>query len=435
MMTSRIIEQFCPVQQLTFAPRQHHLTNSQVWSADSQWLAYDLRSSEQHFDSQTVERININSLQQLVIYHAKQGAHVGVVTASPALPQRYVFIHGPEQPTEQWQYSFHHRRGVMVDEQQHAMTLDACSLTAPYTLGALRGGSHVHMFSHDGSRLSFTYHDHVVWQNNPAEDQRNVAVALPLGPVDPRRGHPREYAGSHYCVLISQTVAQALPGSSQIERAYEEGWVGNHGYCRHQGQQQRWAIAFIGDTRGQAGQRISEVFIVDLPEALAAYQQAGHRPIEGTERQLPAPPAGIVQRRLTFTEHRRFPGLVTEPRHWLRSCADGSVIAFLMKDQQGITQLWGISPNGGEPMPLSQLPFAVQSAFTWHPWRRCLVFVADNSVMQLDIDQGVCYRLTAADPLSPPLPQAVVYAPDGNKVAYMRNIGGFQQLFVLNVSV
>ncbi len=34
---------FLPEQQLTFDPRGHQLTNINVWTPDSQWLAYDVR--------------------------------------------------------------------------------------------------------------------------------------------------------------------------------------------------------------------------------------------------------------------------------------------------------------------------------------------------------------------------------------------------------
>jgi len=37
--------------------------------------------------------------------------------------------------------------------------------------------------------------------------------------------HPREYSGSHWCVLVSQTTPTPKPGSDEINRAYEEGWV------------------------------------------------------------------------------------------------------------------------------------------------------------------------------------------------------------------
>ncbi len=37
--------------------------------------------------------------------------------------------------------------------------------------------------------------------------------------------HPREYSGSHWCVLVSRTTPAPRPGSDDINRAYEEGWV------------------------------------------------------------------------------------------------------------------------------------------------------------------------------------------------------------------
>jgi hypothetical protein len=50
---------------------------------------------------------------------------------------KYVFIHGPENPDENWQYDFHHRRGV-VTYQGATHNLDAMDITAPYTRAARR---------------------------------------------------------------------------------------------------------------------------------------------------------------------------------------------------------------------------------------------------------------------------------------------------------
>jgi hypothetical protein len=61
---------------------------------------------------------------------------------------------------------------------------------------------------------------------------------------------------------------------------------------------------------------------------------------------MPAPPAGVVQRRLTFTHQRRYPGLVNTPRHWVRSQPAGDADCFLMRDDAGVVQLWLISPRG-----------------------------------------------------------------------------------------
>lgn len=367
-----------------------------------------------------------------MIYRATAGAHVGVVTCSPQEPLRYVFIHGPENPDGEWQYDFHHRRGTIVADRQRdeAITLDAFSITPPYQAGALRGGTHVHVFSPDASRLSFTYNDHVLHECDPALNLRNVGVAVPLQAVTVEKHHSREYDGSHYCVLVSRTTPQPQPGSDEINRAYEEGWVGAAGYIRQDGSRQRWALAFIGDTRAADGTTVPEIFIVDLPDALEEYAKAGDAPLAGTATSMPAPPAGVQQRRLTFTHSRRYPGLVNQPRHWLRASPDGSEIAFLMRDEAGVVQLWTLSPNGGEPRQVTRTEHGVQSAFNWHPDGRSLAFVSDNSIMLCEAKSGELVRLTARTD-SAPSADAVVFSPDGKHIAYMREIDGFNQLFVV----
>lgn len=413
--------------QLTFDTRNHQLTNINIWTADSRWLVYDVRSDTATFDGLTVERVNLSG-QTDVIYQAHEDAHIGVVTTSPDMPPRYVFIHGPEHPDAHWHYDFHHRRGVIV-QNGLAKNMDACDITPPFTVGALRGGSHVHVFSPDGSRLSFTYNDHVMHQLAAEEDRRNVGVAVPLRSVCPPKIHPREYDGSYFCVLVSQTNRSPLPGSDEIVRAFEEGWVGNEGYLKKEGSRQRWALAFIGETLSLLGEKVPEVFIVDLPEKLTDYARRGDQPIEGTLYSLPAPPAGVKQRRLTFTHQRAFPGVALTPRHWLRSSPDGSSIAFLMKDDAGVAQLWTVAPTGGQPRQVSQAATDIQSAFSWHPDGQSVALINDNSVMLCDIRNGKMRRLTVRSS-EPPVGDAVVCSPDGKYVAYLRHVEGFRQIFI-----
>ncbi|PWK94914.1 WD40 repeat protein [Pantoea allii] len=413
--------------QITFASRHHQLTNINVWTADSQWLAFDVRPSGASFTSQTIERVNVNTGEVEVLYQAKDGAHVGVVTVSPTLPPRYVCIHGPEHPDESWHYDFHHRRGVIVAEGQ-AENLDACDITPPFTPGALRGGSHVHVFSPDGTRISFTYNDHVMHERDQRLDLRNVGIAVPLRSVKPEKQHPREYDGSHFCVLISETTASPQPGSDQINRAYEECWIGNQGYQKPDDSWQRWAIAFIGDTLSTTGEKCPEVFVVDLPEALEAYAMPGVLPLEGDNDHLPAPPAGVRQRRITTTQ-----GLALQPRHWLRSSPDGSAIAFLMADSQQVIQLWRVSPNGGKPRQVTRLPSSIQSAFSWRPCGEAIAFICDNSVMLCRVATGECQRLTVRR-REAPSGEAVVWSPDGKQIAFMREKEGWRQLFTVAVA-
>lgn len=420
--------------QLTFDPRGHQLTNINVWTPCSQWLAYDVRPSGASFTGLSIERVNVASGLVEVVYRAQQGAHVGVVTVSPDAPARYAFIHGPEHPDSHWHYDFHHRRGVIVSEpdRELAITLDALDITPPYTPGALRGGTHVHVFSPDASRLSFTYNDHVMHELDPALDLRNVGVAVPLQGVNPPKQHPREYDGSHFCVLVSSTTPTPQPGSDQINRAYEEGWIGLQGYSKPDGSRQRWALAFIGDTLSPQGEKLPEVFVADLPENDADYAKAGDVPLQGTATTLPVPPLGVQQRRLTHTSQRRYPGVATTPRHWLRSSPDGSAIAFLMKDDRGIVQLWTISPNGGEALQITQAEHSIQSAFSWHPQGGKIALVCDNSVMLCDIANGNMQRLTRRT-AQPPMGDAVVFSPDGQQLAFMREVAGFSQIFVVAV--
>jgi len=415
--------------QVTTRLQHHQLTNAQVWSADGQSLVYDLRPAQHLFTSQCVEKIHVETGEVTEIYRASKGAHVGVITAHPQQNDRFVCIHGPEYPDDEWHYDVHHRRGVILSAG-NVETLDACDITPPFTLGALRGGSHVHMFSHEGDRISFTYNDHVMRQRAVEEDQRNVAIALPHHPVTVLNKVPREHDGSHFCVVISQTTLAPDPGSDQISRAFEEGWIGQQGYIKPSGERQRWALAFIGETLSATGHSVPEIFIVDLPEEFNAYRRTGEYPIQGTEYSLPKPPAGIKQRRLTFSKGV---GVALQPRHWLRSSPDGSMIAFLMNDAKAVVQLWVISPNGGLPRQLTTGPYDVQSAFTWHPLGKAITFVMNNQIVIYDFSLGAIVPLTSKS-ANTPCAEAVVWSPKGDKIAFMRDIEGFRQIFTVSTT-
>ncbi len=407
------------MKQLTFAPRHHQLTNTQTWTPDGQWLAFDVRPSGASFTGETIERVNVHSGETEVVYQATDGAHVGVVTVHPH-EDRYVFIHGPENPDSAWHYDFHHRRGV-VRQQNETHNLDAMDITPPFTPGALRGGSHVHVYSPNGENVSFTYNDHVLHELDPALDLRNVGVAVPFGPVTPSGNHPRNYAGSHWCVLVSQTTPAPKPGSDEINRAYEEGWVGND------------RLAFIGDTLSLSGEKVPELFIVDLPKEKSGWQQAGDAPLCGTESTMPASPAGVVQRRLTFTHGKAFPGLVNAPRHWVRSNPQGDTIAFLMRDETGVVQLWLIAPDGNGLRQLTKSS-GIQSAFNWHPSGEWLGFVLENRLALCDAQSGEIRFLTD-DRENPPSGDAVVFSPAGESVAWMQETDSYRQLWMVNTGV
>ena len=426
-------------QQVTTAPHGHTLTNINAWSPDSQWLVYDVRRLGHVFDGDRIEKVNVRTGEVKVLYESRDGAHCGVVTHHPTRDQ-VVFIHGPAQPSPDWKYAAHHRRGAIVDGVRPgvAVNLDARDLASPFTPGALRGGTHVHVYSGDGQWISSTYEDHVLAALGDAADdhdrnQRNVAVSVLGRPVTVGDAHPRNHDGEAFTVLVTRTVNEPQPGSDEISKAFSDAWVGTNGYARPDGTRQARAIAFQGHVRTRDGATIPEVFIVDLPDDLTV---PGDGPLAGTGSRRPSPPRGVVQRRLTRTEDRKHPGL-QGPRHWLRSSPDGSRIAFFMRDDDGIAQVWTISPNGGDPVQVTKDPWEPQSAFSWSPDGRQLAYAMDNSVFVTDIASGVSVRLTERAPdREAPTHHACVFSPNGEQIATMRPVetdgAWLDQLFVVS---
>jgi hypothetical protein len=416
--------------QITFAPDGHVLTNGNVWSRDGRRIVYDVRSDPAGdvFDGDRIETVDVETGQIRVLYESRNGARCGVATFSPAV-DRVVFILGPEHPAADFSYGAARRRGVMVDEDRPgvAISLDARDLTPPFTPGALRGGSHVHVFSADGRFVSFTYEDHVLATGQGEANQRNVGVSVLGQPVRVPSTHPRNHDGDAFSVVVSRTVDRPRPGSDEISKAFEDAWVGTNGYLRPDGSRQR-AIAFQGHVVTPGGDTISEVFIVDLPDDMTT---AGDELLEGTATTRPRPPRGTVQRRLTFTADRRFPG-IQGPRHWLRSAPDGSAIAFLMRDDRRVVQVWLVSPNGGDPVPLTDHEQDVASAFTWGRDVRQLAYVMGESVCVTDGITGQSRRVTPPGGHSL-RPEACVVSPDGSRVAYVRQVGAFNQVFVADL--
>ena len=426
--------------QLTFAPHGHILTNTAAWSPDGEWLAYDVRPRPEDFVGDRIERVRLRDGAIETIYQTPPGSACGVVTWHPT-QARVVFIHGPENPDESWSYGPSRRRGVLVDleatsdSEPRVRPLDAMDYAAPFTPGALRGGSHVHVFSADGEMVSFTYDDEILSRpvlasmpgsEPPEPNQRNIGVAFRVAtPVRTDRDHPRNHDGDWFSVLVTRTVVRPRPGSDEISRAFEDAWIGRAGYLKADGTRQPRALAFQGRVTAADGREHDEVFIVDLPADLAL--PGPHGPLEGTLTRRPAPPAGVEQRRLTFTD-RDPPALrgIQGPRHWLRSSPDGASIAFLRRDEAGVTQLWLVSPRCDAPARqltrLTQAP-GIGSAFTWSPDGRALAAVINDQVCLIDAHDGSFLSLTEARSTDEkPLDLACVFSPDGRFIAFHRQV-------------
>jgi WD40 repeat protein len=426
--------------QVTSQPHGHILTNVNVWSPDSRRLIYDIRSDAagSSFDGSRIELVDVESLEVSLLYQSRKGVHCGAATYDPTF-FRAVFILGPENPTPEYSYNAARREGVFVCEifPGMAVNLDGRDLVPPFTPGCHRGGTHVHVWSPDSQLVSFTYEDDLLSSPRSGSEGnlRGIGVAIMGHPAIAPRTHRRNVNGTSFSVLLSKLHDQPTPGSDEICKAFEEAWVGQKGYRKADGSQQQYALAFQGHVITPKGEAISEVFLVDLPGDL---KQAGpDGPLCGTETQRPQPPLGTTQRRLTFTTNRRYPG-IQGPRHWLRSSPDGCRIAFLMRDDGGIVQLWTVSPLGGDPLQLTHNHHDIASAFTWSPNGKHIAHVMDGSVCLTDTATGETRRVTEKGPAeTQPRPEACVVSPDGRKIAYVRPVQSgdrfWNQIFVCDI--
>lgn len=419
--------------QLTHAPNGHILTHAGVWSPDGQWIVYDVRpdAAGSVFTGDHIEAVNVNSGEVRGLYRSQHGADCGVASWSP-VGRKIVFILGPENPTPDWQYSQSHRQGVILDLDAPGgvRNLDACDLSPLFTPGALRGGSHLHLWDAMGDWVSFTCHDAL------AETEiRDVGIAIPNHPVVVGHENPRNHDGGYFSLIVTRTTPHPRPGSDEIRRACEEAWVGTNGYVRPDGTRQKRALAFQGSVVTGGGQVVSEAFVVDLPDDPVGMSNGF---VAEKTRSRPGPPREICQRRLTHTVSGKFPGL-QGPRHWLCSSPDGSRIGFLMKDDQGVIQFWTISPNGGPVRLVTHNAADLASAFSWSPDGRQIAQVMDNCICVIEVASGRTTQLTphCAD-VAAPRPEACVFSPDGRRIAYVRPVetkgARFNQIFVLTLT-
>lgn len=438
---STISESIREPKQLTWTAHEHVLTNVNAWSPDGRWIVYDTRSRDDRFDGTRIELVDAESGEVRIVYEAADGVHCGVATFHP-VENKVAFILGPEPGDPEWTYAVSRRRGQIVELSRPGIgrPLDAMNYAPPFVPGALRGGSHVHVFSPDGRRVSFTYEDEVLRRLGDATDgihdinQRNVAVAIEKSPVRVARSHPCNHDGDYFSFVATKTVNCPRPGSDEISKAFEEGWIGGRS-VHPDGSSPSTSLAFLGLVTAPDGKQHPEVFVVELPNDIAI---AGATPLEGSEHRRPAPPRGTMQRRLTHTAERKHPGVATNPRHWLRASPDGSSIAFLMRDDAGIVQLFTISPAGGTPRQVTRHPTSIASSFTWSPDSRSIAHLMDHSVFITSISDGHSIRLTAQrDALETPLPHACVFSPTGRHIAFAQNVPTgsetYAQIFTVEV--
>ncbi len=418
--------------QLTFDQSGHTIHNTQVFSPDDQWIVFDSRNDENKIGStNSVGMVNLRTRKIKLLYQTQNqteyGPGVGAVTFSPN-KDKVLFIHGIRNASKENPYGFTRRTGVVIDikEPFKPIFMDARDIVPPFTPGALRGGTHAHTWSGDGEWISFTYNDYVIERlsktDSGIKDLRTIGVMFPRD-VEVKPDSTMEmHSGKMFSVLVVPVKENPKPGTDEIDKAFDEGWIGRQGYLRPDGSRHKKAIAFQGNTRDTDGKLITEVFVADLPDDLT---QPASGPIEGTINSRPNVPRGVVIRRITHTKS----GLLG-PRFWLRTTPDGSLIGFLSVDDNGIIQLFGISPNGGDVKQLTYNEHPIQGPFNFSPDSKWVAYCSDNSVLMTSLETGESMRITprrsdAEKPIGAP-----VFSHDGTMLAYNRCVVQKEKLFV-----
>jgi WD40 repeat protein len=426
--------------QLTTGPKGHFLNPFQCFSPDGQWIVYDTRNDGTQIGSTaSIEMVHAKTGEIKELYRTENqtqyGPGVGAAAFSP-VENKAIFIHGIRNSNAVNPYGFARRTGVAIDlaAPGKPIFMDARDVIKPYTPGALRGGTHAHSWSGDGQWLSFTYNDYVLEQlsktNPKVQDLRTVGVMVPK-PVDLKQEHSLENnSGTMFSVVIAEVTENPKPGTDEIDKAFDECWIGTNGYLKIDGIRQKRAIAFQGNVRNKEGITITEVFVADLPEDLT--KALPGKPLEGTKNTRPNVPSGISHRRITFSKEG-----VQGPRHWLQSTPDGSMIAFLSKDPSGNINAFGVSPNGGPVRQLTAHRSDIQSGITISPDGRYLAYVINNAIFITDLTTQQTHQLTKSATEEECPVGNVVWSPDGESLAYNRYIksdsGRYLQIFLLKV--
>lgn len=386
---------------LTTGKYGHTLNSAQVFSPDDQWIVYDTRNDDTHIQyTGIIEKVNLESGEVVTVYRAenqtKYGPGVGAVAYHPD-KDKVIFIHGLLNCNEQHPYGFTRRFGAIVNINRPALVhAEGRMIQAPLVAGTLRGGTHAHTWSRDGEWISFTYNDHLMEvleksTNGSVKDLRTIGVMAPLQQVKVSLENAENFSGEYFAVVAATVTEKPTPGSDEIERAFDECWIGKDGYKKLDGTRQKRAVAFQGNVRDVKGDVITEVFVADIPEVIT--QPDPGKPLEGTPTTRPNVPAGSTQRRVTFSTNRKYPG-VQGPRFRLRSSPDGHTLYFLMKDDAGIVQIFSVPTTGGEIHQVTHLDHSVQTQFNVSPDGNQLSVVADNSIWLVETVSGRSTRIT-----------------------------------------
>ncbi len=398
------------ITQLTQSQYGHTLHHNGVFSKDGQWVVFDGRNDDTKIgETAEIGVVNLFTGEEKIIYRTKSqtlyGPGVGAASFSHAA-DRVIFIHGLPGANEEKPYGFTRRTGVAIDLERPFVPvgMDARDITAPYTPGSLRGGTHSHCWSPDGRLISFTYNDELT-----EPDLRTVGVMFDAGTPVLTDQHPGNNNGVMYAALIAAVVPHPKPGSDEISKAFDECWVGNNGYINATGQTVPYAIAFQGHTKNEKGETIAEIYIADIDTSLVVNDLAA----VGKPGERPRVPKGLQQRRLSHTEK----GL-SAVRHWLRSSNDGRYIYALAEDNRHITQIIRCDTYTGQVDYMTKNDFSIQNPFNLSPDGHTIAFVGNNNVYLLPVDTKIPEQLTHNGPGEGRIVGAPCFSPDGKTLVF-----------------
>jgi hypothetical protein len=413
--------------EITTSASGHTLHHNGVFSPDGEWIVYDGRNDDTKIgETSTIGMVNVHTGEEKILYKTSNqtlfGPGVGAVTFSPK-EEKIIFIHGLPSANEEKPYAISRRTGVGIDVKNANVPFfyDARDVVAPYTNGSLRGGTHSHCWSADGSMISFTYNDELV-----DADLRVVGVMFPSKDKITVEAAEGNNEGSMHSAIVTEVVRNPEPGSDQINKAFDECWV--NGYTNAAGEKISHAIAFQGNVINKDGKVITEAFIVDVdPETILADTDA-----VGAEGERPKVPSGIRQRRITFSEKG-----ISDTRHWLRASPDGVYIYALAKDHQNFNQVVQIEINSGKMEYISDNTHSIDFSFNLSTDGKQICYVAANGVYVFDIAKKTSVLLTQKDSEGKII-GAPSFSPKGDFIVYnqyMKHADGQEYLQIRKVKL
>ncbi|MCY4779324.1 DUF3748 domain-containing protein [Sphingobacterium sp. UT-1RO-CII-1] len=367
---------------LTRSLEGHTLHHNNVFSKSGEWIVFDGRNDDTKIgETAVIGIVNAYTGEERLLYKVPNqtvyGPGVGAASFHPK-EDKVIFIHGLPDADEHMPYAISRRTAKIVDlaDLGTALDADARDIEYPYLPGSLRGGTHSHCWSPDGTMVSFTYNDEYV-----DRDIRMVGVMVKADSmlqVDKMGGNND---GAYYSAIVSDVKRNPLKGSDEISKAFDECWLPATAVngLKHD------AVVFQGNTLNSQGEVITEIYLVEIDkqQLLADIEAVG----EKGER--PRVPQLVVARRLTRSEN----GL-SDFRHWLRTSQDGKYIYALGKDDKGNNQLVRCEVDSGNLNYLSDFSFSINSPINLNPQSDALTFVAQGQVYVFYLLKDSLVRLT-----------------------------------------